>query len=128
MFRPACSLGKTPTDPTGCRWDGIQFLIDTAGPDDRIALIIYRGTPLVTRYLDASGFVTLGTDDNRRQLKKMVAEFQKPSGTSSQRPRSTSGRTDGYPIRVPGMPEALLKFDGAAPGAYSLSKRSTCGS
>src|SRR5437762_267623 len=74
----------TRTDPGGIRWDAIQFLIDTAAPDDRVALILYRAdAALVSRHLapadSRSGFVTLGNgpDSPRVKLKEMIAGFQK---------------------------------------------------
>ncbi|MCE9564363.1 MAG: hypothetical protein K8U57_20190 [Planctomycetes bacterium] len=52
MFRSLPPKNAT-NDPGGIRWDAIQFLIDTAGPEDRVALVLYRAdAALVTRYLD----------------------------------------------------------------------------
>src|SRR3974390_687316 len=30
------------SDPEGMRWDGLQFAVDVARPQDRIALVLYR--------------------------------------------------------------------------------------
>ncbi len=52
-----------PNDPRGIRWDGVQFTIDVARDQDRIALVLYRAENVViTNYLDPSGFVGLATE------------------------------------------------------------------
>jgi hypothetical protein len=72
-----------PSDPEGIRWDAVQFAIDVARPKDRIALVVFRGEPLVlTQFLDRSGFVTIGGDKRydgktgRELLKTIVADLQ----------------------------------------------------
>lgn len=103
---------KIPNDPGGIRWDAIQFLIDTAGPDDRVALVLYRAdAALVTRHLDPSGFATLGSGPGspRAKLKEMVAGFQK---FEREFPPKVDGSL-GYPI--PGQPP--VKFSGGGTGS-----------
>jgi hypothetical protein len=84
-FPPTLRQGAwlPPSDPEGIRWDAVQFAIDLARPKDRIALVVFRGEPLVlTQFLDPSGFVTIGGDKHydgktgRELLKTVVAEIQ----------------------------------------------------
>src|SRR6185369_6091395 len=68
----------------GIRWDAVRFALDVARPGDRIALVIFRGEPLVlTRYADPSGFVKLddakrfGGKTARQWLEDLIADIQK---------------------------------------------------
>src|SRR5271163_3469388 len=64
-FPPTLTPGAwlPPSDPEGIRWDAVQFAIDLARPKDRIALVVFRGEPLVlTQFLDPSGFVTIDSE------------------------------------------------------------------
>ena len=65
------------TDPEGIRWDGIQFLIDTANDEDRVALVIFRtDAALVTAGLpnQKNGYVMM--KDGRKALKEAVRRLQ----------------------------------------------------
>jgi hypothetical protein len=88
-----------PSDPEGIRWDGVQFAIDIARPQDRVALVVFRGEGLVlTRYLDASGFVSL--DNTRRYhgktgreaLRTLIAEVQAEEVKTAARNRDKSAQ------------------------------------
>jgi hypothetical protein len=78
-----------PSDPTGARWDGIQFAIDSCRPEDRVCLVPFMGSPILnlTSHIDPSGFVQMGKEyavsDNlsekkngRMLLKTIVNEIQ----------------------------------------------------
>jgi hypothetical protein len=69
------------SDPQGIRWDGLQFLFDTARPEDRIALVLFSGDAAVpTRFLHPSGFLEMGKRYGKRTgrelLKELVREIQ----------------------------------------------------
>jgi hypothetical protein len=73
-----------PNDREGLRWDGLQFTLDVAGDDDRVALVLYRAqSKVVTEELDPSGFVRLaqryprfGNRTGRELLSDVVAQLQ----------------------------------------------------
>jgi hypothetical protein len=73
-----------PNDREGIRWDGLQFTVDAARDQDRIALVLYRAeNVVVTRFLDPSGFVHLserypafGGRTGRELLSELVAQLQ----------------------------------------------------
>jgi hypothetical protein len=80
--------GKTrydASDREGMRWDGIQFAVDVARPQDRIALVLYRAeNTVLSKYLDPSGFVSLakqypefGNRTGREVLTELIREIQK---------------------------------------------------
>ena len=74
------------SDPNGLHWDGIDFIINSSEPGDRIALMVYRSNPVLT-----SRFIS-GQDDfieidrlyelngerltGRDWLKRLVAELR----------------------------------------------------
>jgi hypothetical protein len=74
-----------PSDRAGIRWDGIQFSVDVARDQDRIALVLYRAeNVVVTRFLDRSGFVQMskpypefGGRTGRELLSQLLVELQK---------------------------------------------------
>src|SRR5262245_58353905 len=49
MIMPTRDQGKVlpPNDREGLRWDGIQFTVDVARDQDRIALVLYRAENIV---------------------------------------------------------------------------------
>ncbi len=65
------------TDPDGIRWDGIQFLIDTANDNDRVALVLFQtDAVLVTAGIEgqSNGFVEM--KHGRKALKEAVKRLQ----------------------------------------------------
>src|SRR5437870_1906942 len=86
MIMPTRDQGKVlpPNDREGLRWDGIQFTVDVARDQDRVALVLYRAeNVVVTRFLDPSGFVRLaarypafGGRTGRELLSELVAQLQ----------------------------------------------------
>src|SRR5262245_10558285 len=72
-------------DREGIRWDGIQFTVDVARDDDRVALVLYRAeSEVVTRFIDPSGFVRLaqpyprfGNRKGRELLAALVGRLQR---------------------------------------------------
>ncbi len=86
MIMPTRERGRVfpANDREGMRWDGIQFTVDVARGQDRVALVLYRAeNVVVTRFLDPSGFVRLsarypafGGRTGRELLSELVAQLQ----------------------------------------------------
>jgi hypothetical protein len=83
MTEPFESRGRTfpASDPEGIRWDGLRFVLDVARPQDRIALVLYRGEAVVvSTRIDPSGFVDLSHSYNgksgRALLEAVLTEIQ----------------------------------------------------
>jgi hypothetical protein len=77
ISRRKAMIDYPPSDPEGYRWDGTQFLIDVAGPDDRIAIILYKADAVVATAKipgHEGGFVAVKT--HRILLKEMVRKFR----------------------------------------------------
>jgi hypothetical protein len=54
------------SDADGIRWDGLRFVLDVARPQDRIALVLFRGEAVVvSQFIDPSGFVELSRSYDR---------------------------------------------------------------
>jgi hypothetical protein len=90
-----------PNDPESIRWDAVQFMIDIARPEDRIAVVIFSGDAhVVTRAIDGadpSGLVPIGKPDDgkpgrdgRSLLKQAVTDMQ----AAEQKAR----KDDDYPV------------------------------
>ena len=65
--------GYSSSDPDGVRWDGVQFLLDTANDADRVAVVLFRGDAvLLTAGIPGhqGGFVTM--KDGRGKLKDAI--------------------------------------------------------
>jgi len=76
--RPGAVFNK-PSDPTGLRFDAVNLIIDSALPDDRIAIALFAGEAFVpTKVLDSSGYITIGKDhgQGRVQLKSLINDIQ----------------------------------------------------
>lgn len=67
----------TPADPEGKRWDGLQFLVDTAGDNDRIAIILFQHKAEIatTQLAGEGGFVPV-KGEGRKKLKALIARFK----------------------------------------------------
>jgi hypothetical protein len=60
-----------PSDPQGLHWDGIDFIINSAGSGDRIGLQIFRfNSIMVSRLIDPSGMVHLDREYTLANQKK----------------------------------------------------------
>ena len=53
-------VGPPPSDPKGLHWDGIDFIINSAGSKDRIGLQIFRfNSIMISKLIDPCGMVQL---------------------------------------------------------------------
>ncbi len=72
------------SDREGMRWDGLQFAVDVARPQDRVALVLYRAENIIlSKFIDDTGFVGLaqkypkfGNRTGRELLTALITEMQ----------------------------------------------------
>ncbi len=70
-------VNPVAADSEGKRWDGLQFLIDTAGDDDRIAIILFQQKAhLVTQQMDGEGGFVPVRGVGRKKLKELVSRLK----------------------------------------------------
>jgi hypothetical protein len=68
-------------DREGIRWDGLQFVVDIARPEDRIALVLFSGDAVIaSQQIDPTGFVPLNKKypkgTGRELLKQALEDLQ----------------------------------------------------
>ena len=98
-----------PSDRESIRWDGVQFLIDIARDEDRIALVVFSGdavllTQLGDEKINPSGFLRLdqtysvkeGKLSGRELLKRLVEDVQKREQQKREEPKKPGATQQGW--------------------------------
>ena len=93
MLMDWTSDGRTfpASDREGMRWDGLQFAVDVARSQDRVALVLYRAENVVlSKFVDESGFVSLsqkyprfGNKTGRELLAQVLNDDHRPTAVES---------------------------------------------